>query len=164
MWQDSNTTSQGILTVHILSQHKPPRENEANQQHQQHEGAYAGCGQRLRRLPVLRDFLQVLLLNLVIGPVGGGGLPGLIALPFQLGCSESPFGWALLQLPHGPLKPSSPAMERRSSSSSFMYSGPCIRTSLMEASSHIEVSMPTQWTYGFAHSQDGGQHAHLTQN
>ena len=39
-----------------------------------------------------------------------------------------------------------------------------LRTLLMEAFSHIEVSMRTQWTYGLAYSQGGGKHAHLNPN
>ena len=36
-----------------------------------------------------------------------------------------------------------------------------LRTLLMEAFSHIEVSIRTQWTYSLAYSRSGGQHAHL---
>ena len=36
-----------------------------------------------------------------------------------------------------------------------------LRTLLLEAFNHIEVSVRTQWTYHLAYSQKGGQHSHL---
>ena len=49
-----------------LSQHEPPHENAADQQHEQHEDGHTGEVEQVLRPPVRGGILPVLLLKLVV--------------------------------------------------------------------------------------------------